>query len=90
MPLGLPSGPAHDQALQLATNGDILIGRADNGATMSLSALGLACRRQCPEWPCRHGRISFIWDLALPAWSASPAAPCQIGSIGAQPGRRPG
>ena len=48
MPLGLPSRPARDQALQLATNGDILLGRADNGATASLSALGLACRRQCP------------------------------------------
>lgn len=35
MPLGLPSRPARDQALQLATNGDILIGRAGNGAAMS-------------------------------------------------------
>ena len=49
MPLGLPSGPARDQALQLATNGDILIGRADNGTTMSLCALGLACRRQSSD-----------------------------------------
>ena len=30
--LGPPSSPAQDQALQLGTNGDILVGRADNGA----------------------------------------------------------
>ena len=88
MPLGLPSGPARDQALQLATNGDILIGRADNGATMSLSALGLACRRQCPEWPCRLAVISSIWICRSEL--ASPAAPGQLRSISAQPGHRPG
>ena len=37
LPLGSPYYPAHSQGLQLVTNGDVLIGRADNSATLSLS-----------------------------------------------------
>ena len=37
LPLGPPSGPADTQALQLGTNGDLLYGRADNGAPGVLS-----------------------------------------------------
>ena len=35
LPLGPPSQPANTQALELATNGDVLIGRADNGVISS-------------------------------------------------------
>ena len=37
LPLGLPSEAAHTQALELVTNGDILIGCADSGVDPSLS-----------------------------------------------------
>ena len=33
LPLRPPSFPACSQGLQLSTNGDVLIGRADNGMT---------------------------------------------------------
>ena len=36
LPLGPPSSPAGTQGLQLATNGDVLFGHADNGVTLSL------------------------------------------------------
>lgn len=47
LPLGPPSEPARLQALDLATNGDVLIGHADNGvvSSSSSSCLGLARRR---------------------------------------------
>ena len=34
LPLMPPSHPSRTQALQLATNGDVLVGRADNGETL--------------------------------------------------------
>ena len=37
LPLGPHSRPANTQALQLGTNGDILFGRADNGARLECS-----------------------------------------------------
>ena len=37
LPLGPPSGPADTQALQLGSNGDLLYGRADNGARLGCS-----------------------------------------------------
>ena len=51
--LGPLSCPAQDQALQLGTNGDILVGRADNGAIpQSLTCLAPAPR---PKWLCHDG-----------------------------------
>ena len=38
LPLGPPREPAITQGLELATNADVLIGRADNGVTLSLSS----------------------------------------------------
>ena len=37
LPLGPPCRPARTQALHLATNGDVLIGHADNGVALRLS-----------------------------------------------------
>ena len=48
LPLGPPSGPADTQGLQLATNGDVLIGRADNGAILSLSSDACPCACTSP------------------------------------------
>lgn len=36
LPLGPPSSPAGTQGLQLATNGDVLFGHADNGVILGL------------------------------------------------------
>ena len=38
LPLGAPSRPARTHALHLATNGDVLIGHADNGVALGLSS----------------------------------------------------
>ena len=40
LPLGPPSEPGTTQGLQLATNGDVLVGRADNGAAPCLLVSG--------------------------------------------------
>lgn len=40
LPLTPPRNQARTQALQLATNGDVLIGRADNGVLPSLRDSG--------------------------------------------------
>ena len=44
---GLPSIPANTQSLQLATNGDVLIGLAGNGAILILSLE--ACSAPAPR-----------------------------------------
>ena len=46
LPLGPPSRPARTQALHLATNGDVLIGQADNGV-MSGSSVALESLDAC-------------------------------------------
>ena len=49
LPLGPPTGPADTQALQLGTNGDILFGRADNGARLECFAIMCLAPAPCND-----------------------------------------
>ena len=62
LPLRAPSVPAQDQGLQLATNGDVLVGRADNGLIPRFcndACLAHAPRQCCSDQPVQHGLIQI-------------------------------
>lgn len=61
LPLGLPSRPARTQALHLATNGDVLIGHADNGVVLSLSSSCVLDSRSALV--CLCSAVSSCWYL---------------------------
>ena len=51
VPLPLPDRAAEQQALYLSTDGDQLIGRADNGVSDSIPLIHVTCKSPGIVWP---------------------------------------